>query len=107
MSAAASSGERSSTTRRRSAMRSGSTTSPLPNSSPGSTATDSAGELAALEQFDGVLHAHHAEIATTARDAVVHRVADQLLGLARQLGRDRRRDRQVVVLFCAQPSEAI
>ena len=64
-------------------------------------------ELVAREQLDRVLHAHHPEVATPPRDAVVHRVPEQLLCAPRQRRRDRRRRRQDVVLLGPQPPEAV
>src|ERR1700724_3264435 len=64
-------------------------------------------ELVPAEELNGVLHVHHAEVAAATRDAVVHGVAEQFLGLPWELGCDRRRDRQVVVLFCPKPPQAV
>ena len=60
-------------------------------------------ELATRDQLDRVLHADHAEVTAAPIDAVVHRVAEQLLREPRQRLHVRRRDRQVVVLLGAQP----
>src|SRR5207237_8260432 len=55
--------------------------------SPSSRPTASGREVAAGEELDGVLHPDHAEVAAAAGDAVVDGVADELLRLPRQRGR--------------------
>ena len=70
--------------------------------------TDGLGsERAVLEEVHRILHAQHAEVAAAAAEAVVHGVAEDLLGLAGQGGGQLGRDREVVVLLGAQPAEAV
>ena len=64
-------------------------------------------DLVPAEKLDWVLHAHHTEVAAATGDAVVNGVAEQFLGLARELGCDRRRNRKVIVLLGAQPPQAV